>query len=189
MINLRARIKSQTYDKIIFVLMQSIKYINMKENHSKNAQTQKYKAQTYDLNYTTITIRNGKFAGFPGHPPRPAPIGTGIGTCQSGMGRVWGFLKNPNRVRGGVGCSYNLTRPAPNMKLPLYPPLINISFLSSFQVFFSPSQFSFLSTLGFFLHQSRFILVYPIFTRNQESHLLSSRIYKPVRFFVDFLVE
>ena len=57
--------------------------------------------------------RNGKFAGFPGHLPRPAPIGTGIGTCQSGMGRVWGFLKNPNRVRGGVGCSYNVTRPAP----------------------------------------------------------------------------
>ncbi|RVW90683.1 hypothetical protein CK203_038769 [Vitis vinifera] len=45
---------------------------------------------------------NGNFAGFPGHPPRPAPIGTGIGTWQSGMGRVQAFFKNPNRVRGGV---------------------------------------------------------------------------------------
>ena len=49
--------------------------------------------------------RNGNFAGFPGNPPRPAPIGTGIGTWQSGMGRVQAFFKNPNRVRGGVGCS------------------------------------------------------------------------------------
>ena len=57
--------------------------------------------------------RNGNFAGFPGHPPRPAPIGTGIGTWQLGMGRVQDFFKNPNQVRGEVRCSYNLTRPAP----------------------------------------------------------------------------
>ena len=59
-------------------------------------------------------LRNGNFAGFPGHPPRPAPIGTGIRIWQSGMGRVQDFFKNPNRVRGGVGCSYNLPRPAPS---------------------------------------------------------------------------
>ena len=119
--------------------------------------------------------RNSSFAGFPGHPPRPAPIGTGIGTWQSEMGRVQAFFKNPNQVRGGVRCSYNLTRPAPNMKLQLCPPLINISFLSSFQVFFS--QFSFLSTLGFFLplnakiHQIIHSKIHQIFASSYSPYL------------------
>ena len=80
------------------------------KKRTKNKKTKPKRNRVYKL---SVWPRNGKFAGFPSHPPRPAPIGTGIGTCQSGMGRVWGFLKNSNRVRGGVGCSYNVTRPAP----------------------------------------------------------------------------
>ena len=44
-----------------------------------------------------------------GHPPRPAPIGMGMGISYSGIERVWGIYKNPNRVQSGDGfCSFHL---------------------------------------------------------------------------------
>ena len=96
-----------------------------------------------------------------------------LGRVQEHGNWGWAGFRIFLKTRIGVGCSYNLTRPAPNMKLQLCPPLINISF--SFQVFFS--QFSFLSTLGFFLplnakiHQIIHSKIHQIFASSYSPYL------------------
>ena len=45
-----------------------------------------------------LFLRNGNFLGNSGHPPRPAPTGTGMRISYLDIEQVWGIYKNPNQV-------------------------------------------------------------------------------------------
>ena len=133
--------------------------------------------------------RNGNFEDFSGHLPRPVPNGMGIGTWKSGMGRVQVFFKK-TRIGFGEGSGLVIIWPAPprpEYEITTLSPPINLYFLFSFHVFFShfrvlvpidarvvpptqcrnPSGNPFENPFNNLISSisSRFILVYPIFTR------------------------
>ena len=103
--------------------------------------------------------RNDNFVGFSGHPPCPAPIRTGIGAQKSGMRRVQFFFLNQNRVQGRIGFSNNMPRPTLNIKLQVYPPLINIFFPSNFLISFQGSCSSLSLQSSFLPHNEKIHMI------------------------------